>query len=235
LDKIIVIIPAFNESITIRKLIFGIKKVLPAADVLIVDDGSDDSTPMISKECGANVISLPFNCGYGTALQTGYKYAMDEGFDYCLQMDADGQHSPACLSILLDELRRSKADVVIGARFIKPNQYKAPFIRRMGIAFFSKITSLIIGQHISDPTSGFIGLRRGVLPLLVSDNFPEDYPDSDAIILLRKYGYAIKEVSVEMYPSHRKSMHRGLRPLYYVFKMLMSVMMVCIRRREVVR
>jgi len=228
---ILVIIPARNESQAIGGIIARIKNCLPEADILAIDDGSTDSTAEIVRSSGATVIPLVFNMGYGVALQTGYKYACGKGYEYIMQIDADGQHDPNWLKDILRELMSGETDVVIGSRYLKKGSYQPPFLRRLGMKFFAFLTSLIIGQKISDPTSGLRGFRRAVLKFLVSDYFPVDYPDADAIIMMHRYGLKIKEIPVIMRPGSGKSMHSGLRPLYYVFKMLLSMFVTLLRKR----
>ena len=182
---ILVIIPAYNECRAIGNVVGRIMVCLPEADVLVVDDGSADDTAGIAGQAGARVISLLFNMGYGVALQTGYKYARRKGYDYILQLDADGQHEPAFLKDILRELKVGSADVIIGSRYRRAESYQPSFARRQGMKLFAGLTSIIIGQKISDPTSGFQGFRKPVLNFLVSDYFPVDYPDADFIIMLQ--------------------------------------------------
>lgn len=230
--NVLVIIPAFNESQTIGEIIVQIRNYLPEADLVVIDDGSTDSTAEIARSSGAIVISLAFNMGYGVALQTGYKYAQEKGYEYILQIDADGQHDPRSLKDMLKELITSETDVIIGSRYLKKGSYQPPFLRRIGMKFFVFLTSMIIRQKISDPTSGLQGFRRVALRFLVSDYFPVDYPDADVIIMIHRYGLKIKEIPVVMRPSFGKSMHSGLRPLYYVFKMTLSIFVTFLRKKE---
>ena len=222
--------PAYNESRAIGKVTAAVKACLPEADVLVINDGSSDDTAGIARQAGARVVSLPFNMGYGAALQTGYKYAWKKGYNYILQMDADGQHEPAFLRDILRELETGPADVVIGSRYLREESYRPSFARRQGMRLFAGLTSAIIKQKISDPTSGFQGFCKPVLNFLVSDYFPADYPDADFIIMLHKCGFRIKEVPVVMKAGFGKSMHSGAKPVYYIFKMILSILVTLLRK-----
>ena len=229
--NVILIIPAYNEENTIAAALAKVQSQFSQLVVVVIDDGSKDRTSAIARELGVIVLSLPCNLGYGAALQTGYKFALEQGYDYCLQMDADGQHEPACLPVLLEKLESREVDVVIGSRFLASNHYQMPLSRKIGKTIFALIASLVIGQKITDPTSGFQGFSRRAIELLSKD-FPVDYPDTDVLIMLHRSKLAIVEVPVSMYPpvSH-KSMHSGLlRPLYYLFKMMMSIMVTLLRK-----
>jgi glycosyltransferase involved in cell wall biosynthesis len=232
-DKILIVVPAFNEEENIGRVIADVRQIVPFADVLVVDDGSPDATAMIAKRAGARVISLPFNLGYGVALQTGFKYALRRGYDYVVHMDADGQHEVRCVVDLIDEVRKGEADVILGSRFLGSSRFKPAFARRMGILIFRAIVSLIVGQKISDPTTGFQALNSEVLELYATEAYPVDFPDADVLIMLHFAGFKVKEIPVVMYPNvaANKSMHSGLRPLYYVFKMFLSILVTLMRRR----
>ncbi len=211
---------------------------MPAVDVLVVDDGSKDHTREEALESGVQVISHPFNLGYGSALQTGYRYALQKGYEEVVQMDGDGQHDPSCIEDLLRVIRKREADIAVGSRFLIPEgiqgnhpPYPAPFFRRMGMVFFSKITSSIIHQKVTDPTSGFQAMNRKVLEWVSGDQFPTDYPDADVIIMLHRARFRIKEVPVRMFGSKdKKSMHSGWKPIYYIFKMLLSILVILMRK-----
>jgi glycosyltransferase involved in cell wall biosynthesis len=236
--KCLVIIPAYNEEKKIASVIQGVKKSFSGMDVLVVDDGSSDETPHQAMEAGAKVILHHFNLGYGTALQTGYKYALKEGYEVLVQMDGDGQHDPSSIQELLGVIQRGEADMVIGSRFLKTKStvgsgkiYQASFIRRLGMRVFGTITSLIIRQKITDSTSGYQAMNHRVLEWVSSDQFPWDYPDADVIIMLHRAGFRIREVPVWMFPSeNKKSMHSGWKPIYYVFKMFLSIMVTLMRK-----
>ncbi len=221
---VLIIIPALNEEKRIAPVIRRVQEQLPEARILVVDDGSSDRTATLAGSCGAQVLSHPFNMGYGVALQTGYKYALKQGFEWVLQMDGDGQHDSRDLQALLREVQKGEADLVIGSRFLGGGEYRSPFLRRVGMGLFGLIASVLNGQKISDPTSGFQALGRRTLELCVSDAFPGDYPDADVLVMLHRAGLRIREIPVRMHPNPQgTSMHSGLKPLYYVYKMLLSI------------
>lgn len=229
--KTLVVIPAYNEEANIAKVVRATKNYFPNLDILVVDDGSGDNTVYIAKNCGAMVITHPFNMGYGVALQTGYKYAGRKKYDFVVQMDGDGQHDPKYIKELLREIEEGGADVVIGSRFISSVKYKAPLSRRIGMFLFSKLVSLIVGQSITDSTSGFQALNNKIIKFLSNDIYPCDYPDADVIIMLHRAGFRIKEIPLLMYRKQgSKSMHSGLKPIYYIFKMTLSIFVTLLRK-----
>jgi glycosyltransferase involved in cell wall biosynthesis len=230
-EKILVVIPAYNEERTIGDVVAKVKESVPMSDVLVIDDHCSDSTAKVAREAGARVVTLPLHLGYGVALQTGFKYALERCYDYVVQMDGDGQHEPQCITDLLAGVRSGAADIALGSRFLRDRSYKAPFIRRLGMMLFGFLTSLAIRQRITDPTSGFQALSRQVVEFHVSDGYPIDFPDADVLISLSLNGFRIKEVPVVMYQKAGKSMHSGLKPFYYVFKMLLSIFLTFFRKR----
>jgi len=179
------------------------------------------------------VVTLPINLGYGVALQTGYKYALAKGYYFVLQMDADGQHEARDLPALLEVVQLKRADVAIGSRFLNGRKYRSPFFRRIGMQLFAVIASAITHTRVTDPTSGFQALNRRVVEYYASPAYPVDYPDADVLIMLYYAGFRFVEVPVTMYPAESgKSMHGGIRPLYYVFKMFLAILMVMLRGRQ---
>ena len=238
MTRTLVIIPAYNEEIKIASVIRTIKEYFPGLKVLTVDDGSNDQTRLRTIEAGAEVVSHPFNLGYGSALQTGYQYALIKGYETIVQMDGDGQHDPSFIPDLLAVIQKGEADIAIGSRFLNTEgtgsgvqPYRAPLIRRLGMKLFSTITSSIIRQKITDPTSGYQAMNGKVLEWVSSDRFPCDYPDADVLIMLHRSGFRIREVPVRMFENRdKKSMHSGLKPVYYIFKMFLSIFVTLMRR-----
>lgn len=236
--KAFVLIPAYNEAARIGGVIQGVKERYPSLEVVVIDDGSGDDTRKRGIEAGARVISHPYNLGYGVALQTGYKYALREGYEALVQIDGDGQHDPAYIRVLLDKIQKGDTDLAIGSRFLDTQErdrnrppYRVSLARRCGMRLFGTIASFMIEQKVTDPTSGYQAMNRRVLEWASSDKFPLDYPDADVIIMLHRAGFRIQEVPVQMYENlDKKSMHSGWKPLYYVFKMFLSILVTLMRK-----
>lgn len=231
--KTLVLIPAYNEAARIAEVVANVRRVVPAYDIAVVNDGSRDDTAAAARAAGASVVSHPFNMGYGVAIQTGYKYAHANGYDFLVQIDGDGQHDPAYIPKLLEPVMGGKADFAIGSRFLEAGSYEPALARRIGMAFFRKVVSWITGTRITDSTSGYQAFNREVIRYFSSGAFPCDYPDADMLITLHRAGFSIREVPVRMYANAEgKSMHSGLKPLYYIFKMLLSILVTLLRERE---
>ena len=234
--KPLVLVPAYNEAARIARVLAGIRAVVPDATMLVVDDGSGDDTTAVARAAGARVMRLPFNLGAGVAAQTGYKLAVREGYDCVVQLDADGQHEPADISALLDVIARGEADVVIGSRFLGGAGYRSGLLRRTGMGLFRWLAWLLTGVWFSDVTSGFRALGGDVVRFVATEWYPTDYADADVLITLCRAGFRLREVPVRMYPrTGGLSMHAGLRPVYYVFKMLLSVALAPLRREPAQR
>jgi glycosyltransferase involved in cell wall biosynthesis len=227
----IVIIPAYNEEKRVAAVVAGVCSSVPDATVVIIDDCSRDETATTARAAGAIVVSHPFNMGYGAAIQTGYKYARDKGYDYLVQLDADGQHDPSCIPALLAPVIAGDADIAIGSRFLG-NSYRPSLSRRLGMALFRRIVIMSTGTSVTDTTSGFQAFNRDVICFFATDIFPVDYPDADMLIMLHRAGFRMTEVPVRMFEnSEGKSMHSGLKPLYYIFKMLLSICVTLMREK----
>ena len=228
---LLLLIPAFNEAAVLGKVLDRVGKVAPGVPVVVVDDGSTDDTAAIARQGGAHVLRMPFNMGYGVALQTGYKYALQQGYECVIQLDGDGQHEPADIPALLEVIKRGEADVALGSRFLGGGTYRPGMGRRLGMSLFGLLAFALTGVRFSDVTSGFQALNADVLRFFTAERYPVDYPDADVLIMLTRAGFKIKEVPVRMYSrAGAGSMHSGLRPFYYVFKMLLSVLLTPLRR-----
>lgn len=233
MESTLIIIPVYNEEKNILSVIEDIKKKAYDMDILVVNDGSIDKTEWVLEHSGVKVINLPYHLGYGVALQAGYKYALEKGYDYVIQMDGDGQHDPSSIENLLTEVKGRDIDVAIGSRFLSNEKYRTSFPRKFGMKLFGSIASFIMGQKVTDPTSGFQALNKKAIKFYGSDVFPCDYPDADAIIMLHRAGFIIKEIPVIMHYDNRgKSMHRGLGICYYIFKMFLSIFVTLLREKS---
>lgn len=226
--------PCLNESERVGKVIRSVRELLPQADIVVVDDVSSDTSVSEAEHAGATVLRHGCNLGYGAALETGYLYAAQANYDVVLQMDADGQHLATELPTILAPILDNNADVVIGSRYmggLSP-QATTPF-RHFVHRIFSAIIRAITGLHLSDPTSGFQALNEKAISFLSSGVFPCDYPDSDVIIMEKLTGLRIMEVPVVMKNrTGGKSMHSGLKPLYYAGKMMLSIFLVLLNYRQ---
>ncbi len=223
-SRILVLIPCLDEGPRIGALIDELRRLQPQADVLVVDDGSRDDTVDRAREAGAAVLKLPFHLGYGAALQTGYRYALDGGYDIVVQMDGDGQHPADEVATLLAALHEQGCDLVVGSRFLGRKSYEIPRLRLLGITLFSQLVSALAGRPISDPTSGFQAMNRRTMHFYQQDFYPYDYPDADMLLRVHYEGLTFHEEAVQMLAGPPgKSMHSGLRPVYYVYKLLLSL------------
>ncbi len=234
-SKVLIIVPSYREEENIVRVVQGLEKYVPDIDVLMIIDGSKDRTEEIVSFNGYDPLVHPFNIGYGVAIQTGYKYAARNGYDVVVQIDGDGQHEPKYIKPLLSALESSGSDVVIGSRFLEGGSYDVPIARKIGIRLFSKIASFITGQKITDSTSGFQALNRKAFNFFSRvENFPYDYPDADTIITMIFAGFKVKEIPVIMYDRmHGESMTTGLKTIIYVIKMLISILITVLRKKNI--
>jgi glycosyltransferase involved in cell wall biosynthesis len=229
--RTLIVMPAYNEAANIVTTVRGARRAEPGVDIVVVDDGSTDSTAELALSAGATVLPLPVNLGYGGALQTGFIYANAEGYDEVVQLDADGQHEPACIRDLLAELRKGDVDLVIGSRFLNGGDYRPSPARALGMALMRRIIRTTTGHAITDPTSGFQAMNRTAIALYASNVYPTDYPDADVLIMIHRAGLRVREISVRMYQREAgQSMHSGLKPIWYMFKMLLSIGVTLLRK-----
>ena len=233
LPKILIIIPAYNEEHIIADVILDLHKENPDWNLLVINDGSTDKTKEFAESTGlARVINLPFQVGIGSCVQTGFIYAKKNNFDYAIQFDGDGQHKVCEIENLLKPVECGEADVVLGSRFyIKNKKYKSTIPRSIGIKTFKIINSILIKQKITDNTSGFRAYNKKAVNFL-STNYPTDYPEPEAVILLGRNGFKIKEIYVDMNQrSGGKSSIRGFYSIYYMIKVFLSILLTFIRPR----
>ncbi len=226
----VLIIPAYQEAERLAEILDRVARAETGCEVVVVDDGSTDGSGDVAARAGATVLRHPFNLGYGAALQTGYKYALDAGAALVVQMDADGQHDPAQIPELVAGIRAGEHDLVVGSRFLDPTGYRMGPLRSLGRQLFRALARLA-GLHVSDPTSGFQAMNRRVLEIYSSDFFPADYPDVDVLLTAYRHGLRVGEHAVRMAASPRTStLHGGLRSVFYVYKMLLSTWSASARR-----
>jgi glycosyltransferase involved in cell wall biosynthesis len=229
--RTLVFIPAWNEETSVAKVIGDVRRALPGADVLVVDDGSVDATAARSREAGALVASLPFNQGLGAALQTGYLYALREGYDFCAHLDADGQHPAGEVARLLEEVMAGRADLVIGSRYhdggspagegeeaTPSGDYKPTLSRRIGTSLFRFFLTLATQQRFTDTTSGMRAANRRVMALF-SEHYSPDFAEIESLQLAVRQGLRVEEVPVRMLERvGGSSFLTPLRSAFFIFK-----------------
>ena len=229
-QRILVIIPAFNEEGSVRKVIKEVKKYLPQADTLVVNDGSTDLTSDKARASKALVMDLPFNLGIGGTMQAGYRYAYEKDYDIAIQVDGDGQHDPTEIPPLLQGLKKKKGDIIVGSRFITRSGYQTSIMRRIGSSILSGVISNIIKQKITDPTSGFRAANRKAVRLFAF-YYPQDYPEPEVLVLLSKSGLKIAEVPVTMKQRYSGgSSITRIRAVYYMVKVLLAIFVDCFKK-----
>jgi glycosyltransferase involved in cell wall biosynthesis len=233
--RTLVIVPAYNEEATVGGVVHALRGLPAPLDVIVIDDGSTDATGRRAAEAGAVVLRLPFNLGIGGAVQTGFQYALEHGYDHMVQVDADGQHDPREIDRLFAAAEDPSVDVVCGSRFLSADhRYPAPISRRTGIHIFAFLLSRIVGQRVSDPTSGFRLYNRRAITLFARD-YPHDYPEVEAVLMLHFHRLRMREVPVRMYErGGGLSSIRSGKSVYYMIKVLLAIFVGLLRRRPVV-
>jgi hypothetical protein len=231
--KVAVVMPAHNEAETICGVIDHVKRVLPMADVIVVDDFSLDQTAQRSALAGAKVLKLSNRLGYGGSVHAGLRYAHRQGYDVAIQMDADGQHDPDSLPALMAPVASGQVDIALGSRFLGRVDYKIPLVRRAGMKLFSWIASGALRSRITDPTTGFQAHGRRVLEYFAVSHYDTDYLNPDTIIQLGFRGFKACEVPVVMKErvAGRSMFAGGIKPFLYVSKMFLTILAVIIREK----
>jgi glycosyltransferase involved in cell wall biosynthesis len=228
--RLLVIVPALNEEHSLATVIDEIRSVDRHAEVVVVDDGSVDGTARVAAASGAIVVKLPYNIGIGGAVQTGYKYALERGFDLAVQVDGDGQHDPREIPRLLEPLLDDRADMVVGSRFAPGGGYRGTPLRRIGIHIFAAVVSLMVRARVTDTTSGFRAVNRKAIRLFALD-YPPDYPEVEATVLLVRHKLRMLEVPVQMRVRETgASSITALSSVYYMIKVLLALFIGLFRR-----
>jgi glycosyltransferase involved in cell wall biosynthesis len=231
--KRIAIVPALNEEVTVGRVIDEIRAFDPGFDVVVVDDGSTDRTAGIAADRGAHVLRLPFNLGIGGAVQTGYRFAFEHGYDIAVQVDGDGQHDPSQLSAILAPVLAGEADLAVGSRFTGSGAYRSSFTRRIGIQIFALVVSGIVRQKVTDTTSGFRAVNRKAIALFAAD-YPHDYPEVEATVMCVRHKLRLTEVPVAMRErGGGSSSITAVRSIYYMTKVLLALFVGLFRRYAV--
>lgn len=226
---LIAIIPAFNEEASIGALLDELHRDLPGLPVVVISDGSMDDTAAIAAARGATVLDLPCNLGVGGAVQAGFQYAIRQGYPYVVRLDADGQHPPAEIPKLAAAMADGHADLVIGIRFGSTKDRVSTRLRYLGIRVLAVFLSVICRSRVTDPTSGFWLVSRPLLDYF-AHYYPSEYPEPEALALLRRQGYSFREVPVLFRP--RMAGHSSIRTwgtVYYAIKVGLALLVDRIR------
>jgi glycosyltransferase involved in cell wall biosynthesis len=225
------VVPAYNEEASIGSVVADIRAFDPGFEIVVVDDGSTDATAELARRAGATVLSLPYNLGIGAAVQTGLQYAAENDFDLAVQIDGDGQHDSQELDKLLVPVLSGRADFAVGTRFGGERRYRASVTRRIGIVLFAGVVSLIIRQRVTDTTSGFRAMNRRAIRLFAAD-YPHDYPEVEATVLVHRHGLRLVEVPVAMRRrANGRSSITPFRSLYYMGKVSLALFVGLLRPR----
>lgn len=237
--ELLIIIPAYNEEKNIIKVFDQLEKLdIPSiADILVIDDASTDQTDRIVKDRRYELVTHIYNLGYGSALQSGYKYAVRGNYEYVIQMDADGQHDACNIPAIYRELQgrgveTEKADIVLGSRFMKESsEFSVSLLKKVAYAMFRFLIRQVTGRRIADPTTGLQGLgRKAFLFYSEYNHFDDKYPDANMLMQMLLLGYRVKEVPAVMHARESgESMHSGLKPGWYMLRMLFSMLSVVFR------
>ncbi len=234
-NRCLAVVPAYNEQDSILAVLQSLREHASDFDVLVVDDGSTDDTLHLAEAAGARVLRLPYNLGIGGAVQAGFRFAQDHGYDRMVQVDGDGQHDPSEIHRLMATMEQDLAvDVVCGSRFLTEDyRYPAPISRRTGIHIFAFILSRIMRQRVSDPTSGFRLYNDRAIALFARD-YPHDYPEVEAVLMVHHHRLKMAEVPVRMFArSGGVSSIKSGKSVYYMLKVLLALSVGLARVRPV--
>lgn len=231
--RVLVIIPAYNEALSLPAVVGSLRSCYPHFDILVVDDGSTDETRSVASKLAVRVVSLPCNLGVGGAVQTGLLIAFQDGYDLAIQVDGDGQHAAEDIARLMTTLVETDSDMVVGSRFVGTAGYQSTLSRRFGIRLFSRILSSLCKTRITDATSGFRVWSRRAIQVLAKD-YPEDYPEVEAILMVHQAGLRISEAPVHMMERMAGCSSIGTaQALAYMIKVPLAILMNLLRKREV--
>lgn len=231
--KGLLIIPVFNEEKNIGQVLTDILSSDINIDIVVINDGSKDETNEVIKRFDVPLISHPYNLGYGAALQTGFKYAKSKGYKYVIQFDGDGQHDIHYIPLMIKECNEGSYDIVIGSRYLEKGAFKAGILKGTVIYLMRFLVKHLSKKIITDPTSGFRGLSQRTYTFYSNmGNFPNDYPDADLLIQMLRAGYRLHEFPIKAKERiEGESMHSGLKPIIYLYKILLSIGIIILREK----
>jgi glycosyltransferase involved in cell wall biosynthesis len=230
----IAIVPAYNEEACIAQVIAEIRDFDSGLDIVVIDDGSVDRTHQVARSTGAHVLRLPFNLGIGGSVQTGFRYAWENGYELAVRVDGDGQHDPSQLALIIGPVLADEADICVGSRYREGGDgFRSSASRRIGIRILAATVSLLTRQKVTDPTSGFQALNRKAITLFAAD-YPHDYPEVEALVMLIRHRLRLREVPVQMRArAAGRSSIRTLGSVYYMVKVLLALFVGSFRRNVV--
>ncbi len=222
-DSLMVIVPAYNEEGAIGDVVRSVRQSVPGVPVLVVDDCSGDATIYFARQAGAEILPLPHHLGLGGCVQAGYKLAYELGFEYVIRIDGDGQHDARDIPRILEKLKSSGCEMVIGSRFVVENGERTSPLRSLGIRFFRAVLRPVLGKPVHDPTSGFVGVNRLALGVF-SRSFPLEYPEIETLVVLQRKRFRFEEVPVKMRKrTAGRSSITALKSMYYIAHVLLGV------------
>jgi glycosyltransferase involved in cell wall biosynthesis len=229
----IAIVPAYNEERNIGRVIDELRAFDRGLEVVVISDGSVDRTAAVAAEHGAHVIRLPFNLGIGGAVQTGFRFAWEGGYELAVRVDGDAQHDPAQLARVIEPVLAGEADIVVGSRFAGDEGYQSSATRRIGIRLLAAVVSAIAHQRVTDTTSGFQALNRRAIRLFAAD-YPHDYPEVEGMVMAIRHRLRLAEVPVSMRArEHGRSSIGVWASVYYMLKVLLALFVGLFRRNVV--
>lgn len=222
--NVVLLIPAYNEEASLPALLQEIQELYPDLPVVVINDASTDNTSKVVRETGATVLDLPINLGVAGAMQTGFKWAVEQGYDYAMRCDSDGQHPPENFPAMVECMKSTQADLVIGSRFLGDGDFKSEWKRRIGIGYLSLFLSIVCKHPVTDPTSGFQIVNR-LLMYYFAHHYPQDYPEPESLALLRRQGYSFAEVGARFQArTGGVSSLQGLSSLYFAYKVTLALL-----------
>jgi glycosyltransferase involved in cell wall biosynthesis len=227
--RVLVVIPTYNEAGNIGAVVTAVRAIA-AGEIVVIDDCSDDDTATLARAAGAIVLRHSCNLGIGGAVQTGFLYALQCGYDAVVRVDGDGQHDPAYITAMLEPLASGRADVVVGSRFLAREGYQSTFVRRTGILILG-LLSAVVGARVTDPTSGYWALNRRALEVLAKFQ-PDDYPETQSLLVASRAGCRIQELPVIMLARGAGQSSIGtLMSGFYMVKVILAVLIERLRPR----